>query len=198
MWVFLVVAAWLGTGAVAVAILHRRGHDTFAWAWLFLVLGPLTLPIAISADRHRPPEPAAPSHDGALDALVVHDGSTGADAALDAALSLLGQHLTSLTLAVVLDFEATTTVRGQEEQHEEEQRLDALARSVGVRAKAKVDTVVLFGESSHALQHFAGEHGYELIVAGSHMARRMHLSGRPARDLAAETSIPVLIGPSSR
>jgi nucleotide-binding universal stress UspA family protein len=196
-WVVLVVIAWLATGAVPVAIMHRRGHDTFAWAWLFLVLGPLALPLAISADRHRPPQPAAPSHDGALDALVVHDGSTEAEAALQATLILLGQHLTSLTLAAVLDFEATTTVRGQEAEREEQQRLHALARTVGLRAKAPIDTVVLFGEA-HALQHFAGQHGYELIVAGSRMARRMHLGSRPARDRATETSIPVLIGPRSR
>lgn len=198
MWVFVAVIAWLVTGAVAVAILHRRGHDTFAWAWLFLIWGPLTLPLAISADRHRPPQPAAPSHTGAFDALVVHDGSTEAEAALQATLALLGQHLTSLTLAAVLDFEATTTLRGQEAQREEQHRLDALARTVGLRARAPADTIVLFGEVSHALQHFAGEHGYELIIAGSHMARRMHLGSRPARDLVTGTSIPVLIGPGSR
>jgi MFS family permease len=197
-WVFLVVIAWLAAGAVAVAIMHRRGHDTFAWAWVFLALGPLAVPLAISADRHRPPQPAAPSHDGVLDALVVHDGSTEAEAALQATLILLGRHLTSLTLAAVLDFEAPTTVRGQEAQREEQQRLHALARTVGLHAEAPIDTVVLLGEASHALQHFAGQHGYELIVAGSHMARRMHLGSRPTRGRAMETSIPVLIGPRSR
>jgi hypothetical protein len=177
--------------------MHRRGHDTFAWAWLFLIWGPLTLPLAISADRHRPPQPRAPIHEGALDVLVVHDGSAGADAALHATLSLLGQHLTSLTLAVVLDLEATTTMRGRETQRDEQERLDAIARTVGGRAKAPVDTMVLMGDVRHATQRFAGQHGYELIVAGSHIARRMHLGGRPARDLAAET-IPVLIGPGKR
>ena len=75
----------------AVAITHRRDHDTFAWVWLFLFWGPLTLPLAISADRHRPPEPDAPSHEGTLDVLVVHDGSPGADNALDAVLTHLGR-----------------------------------------------------------------------------------------------------------
>lgn len=196
--VVLIVVVWLVTGAVAVAILHRRGHDTFAWTWLFLVLGPLALPLAISADRHRPPQPAAPSHNGAFDVLVVHDGSTEAEAALRATLGLLGQHLTSLTLVAVLDFEATTTVRGQNAQREERQRLDALARTVGLQASAPADSIVLFGEVSRAPQHFAGQHGYELIVAGCHMAGRMHLGTWPARDLVTRTSIPVLIGPGSR
>lgn len=103
-----------------------------------------------------------------------------------------------MTLAAILDFDATTTVRGQESQREEQERLDALARTVGQRAGAPADTIVLFGEASPALQHFASQHGYELIVAGSQMARRMHLCSRQARDLSTETSIPVLIGPASR
>ena len=98
----------------------------------------------------------------------------------------------------MLDFEATATVRGQEAQREEQARLDSLARTIGPRGRGPVDTLVLFGEPSHALQHFASQHGYELIVTGSHMAKRMHLSHQPARDIPTETSIPVLIGPASR
>ena len=194
MWVVL---GWLAFGALAVAIMRLRGHDTFAWAWLFLVLGPIALPVAISADRHRPPQPAVNRHEGALDVLMAHDGSPEAEAALDATLFLLGPHLTSLTLAAVLDFDAPSTVRGKEEHREEQLRLDALTRTVNARVTAPVDTIVLFGTVGHAMQHFAGEHGYDLIVAGNHMARRMHLRTRPPKDLANRSSIPVLIGPRS-
>lgn len=193
MWIIVAVAAWLTTGAIAVAIMHRRGHDTFAWAWLFLFWGPLTLPLAISADRHRPPEPDAPPHEGALDVLVAHDGTPDASRALGTVLDLLGKHLTSLTLASVLDLDAPTTAGGQAER-EEKDRLDTLARSLGEQGGQPVDTVVLFGETAHALQHFASQHGYELIVAGSHMAKRTrHIS----KDASADTSVAVLIGPAS-
>ena len=195
MWVLL---GWLAFGVLAAAIMRLRGHDSFAWAWLFLVLGPLAVPVAISADRHRPPEPSAGRHEGVLDVLVAHDGSPEAEAALDATLALLGSHLTSLTLAAVMDFEAPTTVRGREESREEQRRLDAVARAVELRVEAPVDTIVLLGKAGHALQHFAGTHGYDLIVAGSHMAKRMHLRSRPPKDLAVDSSTPVFIGPRSR
>ena len=91
----VIAAGWLTIGAIAVAVMHRRGHDTFAWAVLFLCMGPLAIPLAVSSHRHRPPDPDSPSHPGRLDVLVADDGSPEAAAALKSALDLLGAQMTS-------------------------------------------------------------------------------------------------------
>ena len=193
-----IAAGWLGLGVVAVVVMHHRGHDTFAWAVLFIVLGPLALPLAVSSDRHRPPEPVSPTHPGRLDVLVADDGSSEAAAALESVLDLLGSEMTSLTVAAVVDLEAASTARGQETQRETQARLDALVGDIAVAIKAPVDTVILFGEPSHALQHFAADHGYELIVVGRRTAARSHLAGRGAtQKLATHAPVPVFVGPAT-
>ena len=187
-----VIAAWLAVGAISVAVMHRRGHDTFAWALPFLFLGPLAVPVALSADRHRPVEPERPLPPGGLDVLVHCDGSPASVAATDLVLSLLGDRATTLTLAAVVDFEAASTVRGRDTQRQAQLRLDEAARTVVERTATPVGTVVLFGESGEALQHYAAANGYELIVAGGHSWRRSPLGPRAA---AGSHSVPVLVGP---
>jgi hypothetical protein len=184
------LAAWFAIGAVAVAVMRHRGHDAFAWAVPFFFLGPLALPVALSSDRHRPAEPAASSHEGRLDVLIAHDGSADATTAASAALDLLGAEMTSVTFAAVLDLEATSTVRGREAQHEAEIRLDALVRELAGVTRVPVETVILLGEPIQALQHFGSQHGYELIVAGAHVAGH-----RGVRQLATKSPVPVLLGP---
>lgn len=189
-----IAAGWVALGGLAVAAMRRRGHDTFSWAVLFVFLGPLALPLAISSDRHRPTEPPRPLPPGGLDVLVSHDGTADAHAALDAALGLLGKHMTSMTLAAVVDLEAPSTVRGRETQREAQERLDALAGQLASRTTAPVGTVILFGEAATALQHYAVENGYEVIVTGS-VTAKSHV--RPRRAAHTRSSVPVLIGPSS-
>lgn len=196
---FVLIAGWLAIGAIAVAVMRQRGHDVFAWAVLFFFLGPLALPVAMSADRHRPPGPDSTPHEGRFDVLIAHDGSAEAAAAAATALDLLGPQMTSVTFAAVLDLEATSTVRGRDAQRETQARLDAAVRDLGAATSAPADTVILFGESSRALQQFATEHGYELIVAaGGHLAGRSRLAGRRAVwRLATESPVPVFLGPAS-
>lgn len=192
------IVGWVVIGAVAVAVMRHRGHDWFAWAVPFLFLGPLAIPLAVSADRHRPTDPARPLPPGGLDVLVCHDGSPDADGALDTALELLGGRMTSLTLAAVVDFEASTTARGRDAQRDAQQRLDTVAGRVAASVTAPVATVILCGEPAHALQHFAVEQGYELIVTGSRAAARTHLGDqRLARKLEARRCVPVLVGPTA-
>ena len=191
----LALIGWITFGAVAVAIMHRRGHDTFSWAVLFLFLGPIALPVAISSERNHPVEPSRPLPPGELDLRVWHDGTADAQAALDSALHWFGPRLTSVTVATVVDFEASSTVRGQETQHVAQEQRDAIAGDVATKTKAPVATVVLYGEPASAIQHFAAENGFELIVAG-HGSSRRSLVGH-ARQRAASRSVPVLIGPAS-
>lgn len=48
MLILAIAVAWVVTGAIAVAVMVRRGHDTFAWTVLFLFLGPLAfVPVPI-------------------------------------------------------------------------------------------------------------------------------------------------------
>jgi nucleotide-binding universal stress UspA family protein len=187
------VLAWVAVGAIAVTLMRRRGHDTFSWAVIFLFLGPIAVPIAISSERHHPPEPPRPLPPGDLDLLVLHDGTPDARAALESALGLVGTRLTSVTLAAAVDLEASSTVRGRETQREARERLDALASDVAALTTAPVATVILFGEPGTALQHFAVENEFELIVAGSRAANRS-LAGSPVSGHPRRT-VPVLVGP---
>jgi nucleotide-binding universal stress UspA family protein len=188
-----IAAGWLALGAVAVEVMRRRGHDTFSWAVLFVFLGPIALPLAVSAERHHGSDPARPLPPGGLDLLVAHDGTPDAHAALDAALTLLGTHMTSVTLATVVDLEAPSTVRGRDTLREAQERLDALAREVGTLTAAPVATVILFGEPATALQQYAVDNDYELVVAGC-VAARSYVGRRAGR---ARKSVPLLIGPGS-
>ena len=189
-----IAAGWVATGAVAVALMRRRGHDAFSWALLFLVLGPIAVPLAISSDRHRPAEPPRPLPPGGLDVLVFHDGTPDVRAALEAALTLLGA-------ADDLDDAGRGrrprgSVHGARAGHAAggHERLDALARDVATVISAPLATVVLFGEPATALQHFALENGYEVIVAGR-VAARSHVGSRHSG--RGHKSVPVLIGPAS-
>ena len=189
---------WLGSGFLSALVMHRRGHDLFSWGLLFLVLGPLALPVAFSEHRHRPPDPEAPNRDGRLDILLADDGSPKAQAAFDAALATLGE-ITSVTVATVVDLEAATTVRGHVEERAARARLDAAAARAATATGAPVDTVLLYGNPAEALTRFAVDHGYELIVAGSMghgPARALH--GSVTRQLAACSPVPVLLGPATR
>ena len=187
-------AAWVATGVIAVVVMRRRGHDAFSWALLFVFLGPIALPVAISSDRHRPVQPPRPLPPGGLDVLVAHDGTAEAQAALDSALTLLGPHMTSMTMAAVVDLEAESTVRGRDTQRQAQERLDALARHAETRTDAPVGTIILFGEPATALQRYAVENSYEIIVVGSGAAGSHVPSRRFAR---SHQCVPVLIGPSA-
>jgi nucleotide-binding universal stress UspA family protein len=166
-------AAWLLAGALGAAVMRRRGHDTFAWAVLFLAFGPL----AISSDRHRPPEPQVPSHDGSCDLLIDFDGSAQQAEAVEAALKILGGRVTSVTVACTLDWEAATTVRGREAQQQATERLEAFAARLRAMTEAPVDTVVLYGRPKCTIPPFAAEHGYELILAGNQTTNGLPRAG---------------------
>lgn len=196
--VAVVTAAWVAIGALGVTLMRRRGHDTFAWAIVFMFLGPLGWPVALSADRQPAPQPDRPVHDGGLNVLVACDGSPHARAALDAAVELVGGNMTSLTLATVVDREAATTVRGRDTVADAERRLDELKTAVAPHVLVPIDTLVLYGEPASAIERFAVDHGYELIVAGAcGTGRTSGPRGAVAAALAAHAPVPVLVGPIS-
>jgi len=194
----LLLIIWVSFGAVAVVILRRRGHDPFGWAIVFLVLGPLAVPLAVGADRNPPPDPPTMAHGGPLDVLVAHDGSPQASVAVDAALTLMGRGVTSLTLADVVYAETATTFSGRETVRDAQERLRGLGDRLAASTSAPVDTVVLYGAPARALDHFAAQHGYALVVAargGRHGASPL-VRRSVAHRLAADASVPVLIVPA--
>jgi nucleotide-binding universal stress UspA family protein len=192
------IGVWVALGLAAAWVMRRRGHDAFSWSILFLFLGPIALPVAVSAERHRPPESDRPMQPGALDVLVAHDGSAAATAALEAALTIVGGDMTSITLAEVVDIEAATTIRGRETTAAAQSRLDAVAAPLASSTTVPVATVVLHGDPAHALAWFAAHHGYELIVVGgSGPGRRWVRRGSVARRLASCSTVPLLVGPNA-
>jgi nucleotide-binding universal stress UspA family protein len=194
--VVAIVAVWLVVGAGAALLMHRKGHDMFSWSILFIALGPLAFPLAISAHRHPPGETAGRNHQGALDVLVGHDGSPSADRALSAAVGLFGSQMTSLTLAAVVDLEASTTVQGHETEREETRRLQQIAGALAVPC-GPVETVILHGNPARALAQYAAAHGYELVVVGSdgRPPWQRVIAGSVARRLSMATPVPVFVGP---
>lgn len=101
----MVAAIWLSTGLLFGLAMGRHGYDPFAWWLLGTVLGPLVIPIALSA-VHRPQEAPRVVKEGVaatgpVDLLVGVDGSPQAAAALTAALDLVGSRLGRLTLVAV-------------------------------------------------------------------------------------------------
>ena len=46
-------ATWVGVGLLLIWVMGGHGHDPFAWWLLGTLLGPLALPLAISAERRR-------------------------------------------------------------------------------------------------------------------------------------------------
>lgn len=197
---FLVIAAsWLTLGLVAVAVMRHRGHDTFAWAIVFVFLGPLAIPLAVSSDRHPTPQPIAASRDCSLELLGAHDGSAEAAAALDAAFKLLGPRITSRTLAAVVDLRSQFNSARARHPARDTDTARRLVRDMALLTNAPVDTIILFGEAQHALQNFAAEHGIELIATSARSAGPSHFTGRRAAWwLIGESPVPVLVGPASR
>jgi nucleotide-binding universal stress UspA family protein len=195
----LVLAVWLTIGAGAVIIMRRKGHDAFSWTILFLFLGPLAVPLAVSAHRHPPQDATRQDHGGALDVLIAHDGSPAASAALASAVELFGSRMTSLTLAAIVDIEAATTVRGHDTESETQARLDRVAGELALPC-GPVETVILHGDPAHVLARCAAEDGYELVVVPACDGPRWRriLTGNVAHRLPATTSVPVLVGPAAQ
>jgi nucleotide-binding universal stress UspA family protein len=200
--VLLVLAVvWLAIGVVTAIVMGRRGHDPFVWLLLAIMLGPLALPLAVTADRHpgllRPRRllPGAPAG-GRVDLLVGIDGSQHAAAALDAALDLLGPRLGRLTLAAVTDVDASVAhdqeeARLHQELRRQAERATTRLCAAGIQATAEL---LLRGRPAPALLEHAAAGRYALVAVGTRGAGLTHrLLGSVAESLAAGTTVPVLL-----
>ena len=195
-----VVSIWLAIGLVLAFVMRRRGHDFSVWLVLGAVLGPLAVPLAIERVRfHRASErlwrsTGSPPHRG-FDLLAAVDGSVEAVVALETALGLFGDRISSLTLVTVLDYDSQASYTGQEVQTEARQLLDEVAQQLSFEP---VDRQVLFGRPADAIAEFARTSGMELIVVGArgHGASESLFGSVTAR-LVGSSEVPVFVGPES-
>ena len=190
--VVVVAAVWFAIGLVLSLVLGRRGHDGYSWFLLGVVLGPLAVVFAVEAWRHyerpahRPLVAADGGRDrGTVDVLVGFDGSTGSQAALAAAIELLGARLGRLTLATVIPYEGGR--EGERDAaaalHEQTERLNPVVPGLKV----------IRGHPAKALAAEALEGGYGLLAIGTKGAGHAHLFGSAATELARTSKLPVLL-----
>jgi nucleotide-binding universal stress UspA family protein len=204
---FTLAGIWIGIGLLLALVMGRHGHDPFAWWLLGTLLGPLALPLALSAERRQAERAqqlriGVPGR-GPVDVLVGLDGSPEAGAALLTVLDLLGPQLGRLTLATVIDLDASA----EHDRAKDQARAELLRRADQIRmrlwspsqdpdehGRPLPDLILLPGQPAEALQPLAAEGAYDLVVVG---VRGSGLSkvllGSTATTLAAQAKVPVLL-----
>jgi nucleotide-binding universal stress UspA family protein len=200
---FVVLAVWLLIGVVAAVVMRRRGHHLFGWGALGVLLGPLVIPLALSSVRSElPAERVIEAGDrggGPIDVLIAVDGSPEAAAAMYVAVELFAGRLGNVALAVVPDYETFGSTVRWDERDEVLRELERDAVEISRRSGRRPEAVLLAGVPAEALQRYALEHEFNVVVAG----RRGHgasgaLLGSVASRLARESRLPVLLaGPAS-
>lgn len=192
----LILGVWLLTGLLLGFSMRRRGHNFWVWFALGAIIGPLAIPLAINnAHRQSSLAPSIPlaALPGRFDVLAGIDGSKESEASVVEALKLFGGSITSLTLATVLDFEASGAYTGEQERRKAQELLEQAAERIGFRP---VVTAVLHGKPADALMEYARKAETELIVVG---ARGHGLSeamfGSVTAKLVGGYDIPVFVGP---
>ena len=199
----LVVLAlpWALIGVVAAVVMGRRGHAVYPWVALGVVLGPLVIPLTVSAVRREQSasEPTIIRTDlrsPELAVLVGVDGSEDAMGALVTAIALFGNRIGRLTIATVLDFALEQTSAGRDEQALAVEMLATHARVGGELLEREVETTMLYGRPADALVQHALDGNYDLIVVSPRGkgASRV-LFGSVASQLARGAGVPVVILP---
>jgi nucleotide-binding universal stress UspA family protein len=200
-------ATWLGVGLLVAFVMGRNGHDPFAWWLLGTILGPLVVPLAVSAERRGAERPrqlrAGVPGRGPVDVLVGVDGSAEAAAALATMLDLLGSRIGRLTLAAVTDLDASVEhdrqlalarMQLQRQAETVQAWLSGQPRTPDEDGPGIPDLVLLAGHPAAALQRLAIEGGYDLLVVGTRGAGLSKvLLGSTATALAAHAKVPVLL-----
>jgi nucleotide-binding universal stress UspA family protein len=206
-----VAAIWLSTGLLLGLAMGRHGYDPFAWWLLGTVLGPLAIPVALSA-AHWPQDTPRVVQEGVaaagpVDLLVGIDGSPQAAAALLAALELVGSRLGRLTLVAVTSLDDSVERRRREAglRAELERQSAAACSWLAVNGLAPAGTrreprmVLCAGRPAQVLRRLAAEGGYDLLVIGAHgTGLSKALLGSTATALAAESEVPVLLAHADR
>lgn len=193
----LLITIWLAGGVAVAVVMRRSGHDFGLWLALGVLLGPTTAFFA--QERHRLDTRQRIGkirgvHTGPFDAVAAIDGSEESIAAVQTALSLLGETLNSLTLATVLEFEASGSFTGIGPQSHAYSRLADVASKLEFEP---IEMTLLYGSPAENLARLAQEGGYELIILGARgHGMSKALFGSVTAKLIGSTPVPVFVGPS--
>jgi nucleotide-binding universal stress UspA family protein len=192
----LIAVAWVLIGAVVALVMGRRGFHAWSWLVAGVVLGPLSVPLAVSATRRTPPTlfravSEGMAGPGEVDVLVGVDGSDESRVALTSALDLLGTRIGRLTLAAVVDRDTAETPGLWEDEARAAACLEEMSGAV---TTPRPGTVLLEGSAAQALMGYASSEGYEMVAVG-HRGRGASIAvlGSVATRLAKDPSVPVLI-----
>jgi nucleotide-binding universal stress UspA family protein len=198
---FVLVVVWALIGAVAGFVMARRGHARYPWTMLGVLLGPLVIPLAISATRREPVAPTTrltrrEPRSRELAVLVGVDGSEDAKGALVNAIALFDTRIGRLTIATVLDYDLERTAGGRDEQDRALEMLSTHAMLAAALLEREVETTMLSGRPADALVEYARDGNYDLIVVSPRGkgASRV-LFGSVASQLARGVGVPVVILP---
>ncbi|HVR33753.1 MAG TPA: universal stress protein [Acidimicrobiia bacterium] len=183
---------WILTGVVLSVVMRRRGHDLYTWLALGSILGPLAVPLALERLRTHPVAVVVEPETGDRDVLVGVDGSRESVIALHDALALLGPHVTSLTIATVLDHDSRDTPAGDEDREAARHLLDAVIAEVG---REGVRSEILYGRPEEALTAYARAAGVDVIVVGARgRGASRTFFGSVAGRIVGASDVPVLVG----
>jgi nucleotide-binding universal stress UspA family protein len=192
----VIAILWLVIGLVMAVAMGRRGHNAFGWFVIGALLGPISIPLAVSSVARGPrraPRTLSPGEagKGPVSVLVGIDGSPESSAAVTKVVELFGDRLERITLAAVVDIEAADRGTG-EGRRAAEAALESSAGMAGLRP----GTVVLSGRPSEELERHAREGDFDLLVVGRRgRGMTKALLGSVASDLAKRAGVPVLLVP---
>jgi nucleotide-binding universal stress UspA family protein len=205
--VAVVVLAWVVVGLGTGLVEARRGHWSKSWA-LYVIFGPFAVPLALTARQREAeahPQVLSPGDErpGALDVLVGVDGSPASLAAATAAAGWFGSQIGRMALATVLDYDTATphadsTLSPQpwDEERVARSALESAAEIVSGQVGLTPASVILAGRAPDALESYAAEHDYDLLIVGcrGHGLSKSIL-GSCASRLARRSRVPVLLVP---
>ena len=186
------LVAWACTGVLTAYLLRRRGHDFAPAAVLGVVFGPLFIPLALDAVRHRERavrpvrlSPGVPAG-GPVDVLIGLDDGADPVAPVQVALGLLGARIGRLTLARAVDFESAESDDWFDAKGAAALELELTSVLLPWHAPS---TVLLPGDPAKALLAHAADDGYHLVVVVASRRWRRICTGRGR----GRPGIPVLM-----
>lgn len=204
----VILICWTLTGALLGIYEARRGH----WRWLWLMgamAGPFSIPLYRQLQRnevHAGPvqlSPGSPERGQGPRMLAGIDGSEQSLEAARAATHLFGTTLAGVTLAAVTDYEVNELVPGpltpdEVWTSEHTRALEDAAEKLGGWLGFQPATVLLTGRPAAALQRYAGEGGFDVIVVGARgHGLTERLLGSCASQLTSGSPVPVVVMPAA-
>ncbi|MGH9183325.1 MAG: hypothetical protein ACRDZ9_05865 [Acidimicrobiales bacterium] len=162
------LVAWVTSGLVTAYVMRRRGHDFRPVAALGFVFGPLFIPLALDAVRHR--EPRAPSHllsdgrwaGGPVDVLIGLVGPAETVADVVPVLDLLGPRVGRVTVAVAIDYESAESDDWSDAKGPA--ALELKLAAVLLSGRHEPATVLVAGSPERAFVRYAAEARHDLVM----------------------------------